>query len=137
VSGGGGEGSDPVSHRAPGAGSSEQEVSEVPSKRIQGWASSFDDGVRAGGDARCATSATQTRLFIRIRVARRVAFAGLFTAFIAGTQIVAVASQSQMNAKGKCFVAFSPDGALQGVSGGGGEGSDPVSHRAPGAGSPA
>jgi hypothetical protein len=107
----------------------------MPSRLIQGRASSFYDGGRAGGDARCATSTTRSRFVLRLRVGTRVALAGLLATLVAGIDLNALATNSRAVSWGRCLVSPSPDGAPQGVSEGGGEGSEPGSHRAPGTGS--
>jgi hypothetical protein len=107
----------------------------MPDKLLQGRASSFYDGGRAGGDARCATRTARSRFVLRLRVGRRVALAGLLATTLVGNEFNALASHSQVTSWARCLVPPSPDGDPQGVSEGGGEGSEPGLHRAPGTGS--
>jgi hypothetical protein len=107
----------------------------VLGRLLQGRASSFYDGGRAGGDARCTTGKTRSCFVLHLRVRKRVALAGLLATFVAGIELTALATNSRVTSWERCFVSPSPDGAPQGVSEGGGEGSEPGSHRAPGSGS--
>jgi hypothetical protein len=105
-------------------------------KRIQGRASSLNDGGPPGGDAFRAEIAARSRFVLRFGTTGRVAIAGfLATSLVAGATFEDSVRASAGAVSGQRLVSPSPVACAHRVAEGGDHGSHPASQGAPGWGS--